>query len=135
MVARPDDVRLADLDNAFRVVRADLEPHLITEETIIFPMCRDIAEAFSWPSFHRGPVGRPIEIVLHDHDHAIDALADLAWIGDDLRRRPSALWNETVAEVVAAIRRLDLDIHRHFDEEHELLFPETLRLAEELRLV
>jgi len=117
---RPDDGRLAAADQAFESFRAEMEAHLETEERVLFPLCRDLVEAFSWPSFHTGPIEGPLDALRHDHDQMTTLLAEVAAIcdpGSDTAR---------LAEEVAG------DLALHLSEENDLLFPEVLRLADEL---
>lgn len=51
---------LARFTEVFGELRGEMEPHLLVEETVLFPMCRDIVDASSWPSFHSGPIEEPI---------------------------------------------------------------------------
>lgn len=129
---RPGDQRLTQLDTAFASLRADMEPHLASEEAVLFPVCRDLANAFSWPSFHSGPVVLPIELLRHDHDRADSLLDELTRIIDDDRSAESPMERPDEAELVAAIRSLDVDLRRHLAEENDLLFPRVLSLSAEL---
>jgi regulator of cell morphogenesis and NO signaling len=117
---RPDDRRLVALAAAFAEFRSELEPHLEAEEATLFPLCRDLADAFSWPSFHTGPIVHPIEVLEHDHDQIdglLSAVAQLA-AGDDSTAPP--------------IARLEGEFRQHLREENELLFPEAVRLYDEV---
>jgi regulator of cell morphogenesis and NO signaling len=134
--ARHDDpthaglVRLAD---GLTELRGDLEPHILSEETTLFPLCRDIADAFSWPSFHTGPIVDPIQALRHDHADANRLLDDLlALVADEGQAGEAGQVGAGHAELVAAINDLDSDLRRHLDEENELLFPRVLALAAEL---
>lgn len=122
--SRPHDAGLAEVEEAYGRFRAELELHLDSEESQLFPLCRDLADAFSWPSFHVGAIENPIEGLRHDHDHTAVLLADLA-----------AAVNVVDGEEVlfAAIRSLDLDLRQHLTEETDLLFPAVLKVAAELK--
>lgn len=134
---RPDDDRLAELAGTFADLRADMEPHLVSEETILFPLCRDLIDAFSWPSFHSGPVSNPIDTLRHDHDHAgslldeLDGLMATAADGSGIAAGTSS-GDPRDAELFDAIRSLAGDLRRHLTEEDSLLFPRVLELASEL---
>jgi regulator of cell morphogenesis and NO signaling len=117
---RPDDPRLVALAAAFAEFRSELEPHLESEEATLFPLCRDLADAFSWPSFHTGPIVHPIQALEHDHDHIDGLLSEVTRLtaGDDA--------------LVPSIARLESEFTQHLREENELLFPEAVRLHDEL---
>ncbi len=131
--ADPDDERCRNIESIFTDLREELEPHLASEEAVLFPLCIEIADAFSSPSFHTGPVDRPIERLLHDHLQADSIL-------DDLVAGTSAAWpdgpddddSDAVATLLDAVAALEVDLRLHLSEEEELLFPMVRRLAEEL---
>jgi len=127
----PDDVRLVELCAAFTELRDEMEPHLEMEEAILFPICRDLANAFSWPSFHVGPVTKPIALLQHDHDHADQLLLSMSEITDTY---PGPL-DAGVQETFMVLRAIEDDLRQHLREENEALFPSTLRLAEELQAI
>jgi regulator of cell morphogenesis and NO signaling len=117
---RPDDHRLVALAAAFAEFRSELEPHLASEEATLFPLCRDLADAFSWPSFHTGPIVHPIQVLEHDHDHIDGLLSEVTRLaaGDDV--------------LTPLITELESEFTQHLREENELLFPEAVRLHDEL---
>lgn len=127
----PRDERLLDLRAAFTELRDEMEPHLAMEEAILFPICRDLANAFSWPSFHIGPVTKPIALLQHDHDHADRLLADMSVVTDT---HPGPV-DTGVQSVFTELGAIEYDLRQHLREENEVLFPATLRLAEELQAV
>ena len=104
-----------------------LEQHLVTEELLLFPLCRDLLDAFSWPSFHVGPLDPSLDHVHHDHhelDAQLDAVADAVTQvgGPDGAEHPA----------LAVLEELRADLERHLHEEETLLLPAARRLAEEL---
>lgn len=117
---RPDDAALAAAEAAFTALRSEAEAHLDAEEHVLFPLCRDLAEAFSWPSFHTGPIADPVGTLRHDHEHMTQLLAEVTAICE-----PGSELAELAHEVAA-------DLERHLSEEDDLLFPAALRLADEL---
>jgi len=123
----PGDQRLVELRGTFGELRDDLEPHLEMEESVVFPICRDLADALSWPSFHVGPVGDPIRILRHDHDVADRILGRILAITGTFTE-PG---DEALVPTLNAIDRLAADLAQHLREENEVLFPAMVRLAEE----
>jgi regulator of cell morphogenesis and NO signaling len=118
------DVEL--LGEAFARLRADMEPHLLTEERVLFPACRDVAAAFSWPSFHIGSLLPPIDVLRHEHDHAMEVVDELDEVVDRIEADDDAPVD------LAAVRAVTGDLRRHLAEETDVLFPKVLQLAEEL---
>ena len=62
----------------FTALRDDLEPHLMKEERVLFPMIRELADATTAPTFHCGSVANPIRMMLLEHDRAGELLANCA---------------------------------------------------------
>jgi regulator of cell morphogenesis and NO signaling len=127
----PSDDRLLELSEAFTRLRDEMGPHLAMEEAILFPICRDLANAFSWPSFHVGPVTKPIALLQHDHDDADRLLATMSMIIDNYPGPVDA----GVQAAFTSLGGLEDDLRQHLREENEALFPSTLRLAEELQAI
>lgn len=121
---------LARFDEAFRELREEMEPHLLIEETVLFPMCRDIVDASSWPSFHSGPIEEPIKGLRHDHRHATELASELERLLDRVDVGPMVADGDSDLDaIVAAVHHLTEDLHRHLVEENEMLFPKVLELA------
>ena len=113
----PGDQQLLELSEAFGRLRDEMEPHLAMEEAILFPIRRDLANAFSWPSFHVGPVTKPIALLQHDHDDADGLLATMSLIIDNFRGPVDA----TIQAAFIALGGLDDDLRQHLREENEAL--------------
>jgi len=121
---------LARLDEVFSELRRDMEPHLLVEETVLFPMCHDIVDASSWPSFHCGPIEEPIKMLRHDHLHADELVGELERIlARDGGAAVAAAGDPGLEAIVTAVQLLDEDLRRHLVEENEMLFPKVVELA------
>jgi len=111
---RPD---LAELRDTFVVLRSELEEHIATEETQLFPLVT---------------IGGPYDaeqVAALEHDHewagaALTKLRDLSG-GYDL---DGALCN-THRATLDGLRELELDLHQHIHEENNVLFPRALATA------
>ena len=66
---------LHDVGECFADLRAELEPHLLKEERVLFPMIRELAGATSPPAFHCGTIRNPISVMMREHDQAGELLA------------------------------------------------------------
>ena len=55
---------LATIAEVFAELRADLEPHLMKEERVLFPMIRELAIAQEPPTFHCGSVANPVTVMM-----------------------------------------------------------------------
>ncbi|HVW32017.1 MAG TPA: iron-sulfur cluster repair di-iron protein [Acidimicrobiia bacterium] len=118
---------LADVRTLVCDLRADLIPHLMKEERVLFPAIHDLAGGPR--PFPFGPLSNPIRMMLLEHDRAGDLLAALR----------AATGNYTVpADGCASYRSLyerlealEADTHVHIHKENHTLFPAALRLAGE----
>ena len=50
---------LVEIASCFAQVRADLEPHMLKEERMLFPMIRELANSTGVPAFHCGSPAHP----------------------------------------------------------------------------
>lgn len=66
---------LAPLAALVRELRAELEPHLMKEEQVLFPFARLLDGADSLPQFHCGSIRNPIGAMLVEHDRTDELLA------------------------------------------------------------
>ena len=108
---------LAELRDTFVALRSELEEHITTEETQLFPLVR------SGGPYDVDQVGA----LEHDHEWAGSALAKLRDLSDgyDLDH---ALCN-THRATLEGLRELELELHQHIHEENNVLFPRALATA------
>jgi regulator of cell morphogenesis and NO signaling len=111
-------------------LRADLEPHLLKEERVLFPMIRELAAAARMPAFHSGSLRNPISVMRVEHDRVGELFARL-------RARTGGY--RTPADGCASYRalfeglaELEADTHLHVHKENNLLFPAVLALESRL---
>ena len=115
---------LGGVRSVFAELRADLEPHLMKEEQILFPMIRELAEATGAPTFHCGSLANPIRVMLAEHDTAGDLLARIRTltggyaVPDDGCASYQALY--------VGLAELEADTHLHVHKENNVLFPAVL---------
>ena len=70
-------LELVEIASCFAEVRADLEPHMLKEERMLFPMIRELATSTGVPTFHCGSLRNPISVMLSEHDAVGDQLVRL----------------------------------------------------------
>ncbi len=112
---------LRNLKRGFDQFRAELEPHLRSEEELLFPACATLER-------QGRPVGEAL-LAAHERDHVTvdDGLRALRVLADDYDpRRAICSTHGTLLDALAAF---ELDLRRHVDEENDLLFPQVRRLA------
>lgn len=113
---------LADL----KELRDDLEPHLVKEERVLFPMIRELATATGPVSFHCGSLRNPISVMLVEHDRAGALLAQL-------RRRTGGYTSPedgcgSYRALYQGLSELEVDTHLHVHKENNALFPAVVEL-------
>lgn len=112
---------LRDLRQGFEQFRAQLEPHLHSEEELLFPACAAL-ERQGWPVEER-------LLAAHERDHLVvsDGLTSLRILaGDYDSHRAVCSVHGTLLQALAAF---ELDLRQHIDEENNLLFPHVRRMG------
>ena len=120
---------LVDVADCFARIRADLEPHMLKEERVLFPMIRELAGSSGLPSFHCGSLRNPISVMLSEHDAVGDLLAQLRRLTDGYT--PPADGCATYAACYTAMGEIEADTHLHIHKENNVLFPLVVRLEAE----
>ena len=120
---------LVDVAACFAQIRADLEPHMLKEERVLFPMIRELAASTGLPSFHCGSLRNPIAVMLGEHDAVGDLLATLRRLTDGYT--PPADGCATYAACYTAMAEIEADTHLHIHKENNVLFPLVVRLEAE----
>ncbi len=127
---------LAAVARCYEAVRADLAPHLLKEERVLFPMITELAAALrssdvtTAPSFHCGTLRNPISVMLREHDAVGALLGELRVLTNQF-----TVPSDGCASYVACyggLAELEADTHMHIHKENNLLFPMVVRLEQEL---
>ncbi len=114
---------LADLKQVFALLRADLEPHLMKEERVLFPMIRQIESGTGVEELHCGTQG-PINVMRMEHQRA-EALQDkLRKITNNFATPEDGC--KTYRLLMETLENLDADLNVHLYKENEILFPRVL---------
>lgn len=116
---------LRRLQAGFRELRAELEPHLASEEDILFPACRELELG-----------GKPVDEALltaHEREHATagDALRALRVLANDYD--PATALCSTHRALLDELAVFERDLHRHVHEENNILMPRVRALSSENR--
>lgn len=117
---------LRDVQRTFAILRAELEPHMMKEERILFPAIRAIERAAAPLAFPFGSVGNPVRMMRHEHDDAGQCLADLRRLTRDYAAPPDACNSYRV--MLDALGNLEFDLHQHIHKENNILFPRALEI-------
>ena len=106
-------------------LRADLEPHLLKEERVLFPMIRELAEATEAPAFHCGTLSNPIGMMLSEHDSVGELLAKLRESAGDYKAPEDGCGSYHA--LYAGLAELEADTHMHVHKENNVLFPAVIK--------
>jgi regulator of cell morphogenesis and NO signaling len=118
--------RLLQVREAFVALKAELEPHMMKEERVLFPIIRQLEAATTTPEFHCGSVANPIRQMEHEHDQAGDALAIIREATDDFV--PPEWACNTYRAMIDTLEKLEADMHQHIHKENNVLFPKAIEL-------
>jgi regulator of cell morphogenesis and NO signaling len=120
---------LEEIASCFAHVRAELGPHMIKEELVLFPMIRELANSTGVPAFHRGSLRSPIAAMLREHDAVGDLLAQLRRRTEGYASPPDGC--ATYVACFSAMAGIEADTHLHIHKENNVLFPLVGRLEAE----
>jgi regulator of cell morphogenesis and NO signaling len=114
-----------ELRHCFDEVRADLIPHLMKEERILFPYIIALeSEPANPPHSCFGSIANPIRMMEIEHDHVKALLARQRKLSSNY----AATSNAQTDALYAALLTLDNDLQQHIQMEDDVLFPHALRL-------
>ena len=121
---------LIEIARTFVALRADLEPHLIKEERVLFPMIRELDTADESASFHCGTLGNPIAVMSSEHDQAGELLARLRSLSDGYTVPDDGC--ASYQALYSGLAALEADTHLHIHKENNLLFPRAIAAEQQL---
>jgi regulator of cell morphogenesis and NO signaling len=123
----PTHPELAELYDVFMAFKQELETHMMKEERILFPLCRQLDSAADGPapSFHCGSVANPISVMIHEHDDAGRALQRMRELTNDFTAPPDAC--NTFRAYLDSLHQIEQDMHQHVHKENNILFPKAVR--------
>jgi regulator of cell morphogenesis and NO signaling len=123
----PELIEVRDLVAA---IRAELEPHMLKEERVLFPMIRELAQASRLPTFHCGSVRNPIAMMIIEHEEVGEMFARLRAHGGGYVVQSDGC--RSYAALFAALAQLEDDTHLHVHKENNVLFPAVERVEARL---
>jgi regulator of cell morphogenesis and NO signaling len=113
---------------------ADLVPHMVKEERILFPyilaMTRAAANGQGAPFAPFTTVNNPIRMMMMEHDTAGEILRELRELTSDYKVPPDACISYQT--LYQALENFEKDLHQHIHLENNLLFPKALELENSL---
>lgn len=113
---------LNSLQTVLASLRADLEPHLMKEERVLFPLIRQLAE--DPLAMKMGAAEGPIRVMRHEHDEAGELLRQMRSLANDYVAPEDGC--QSFELLYAELKQLEEDTHLHIHKENNILFPATL---------
>lgn len=108
---------LADI----KELRDDLEPHLAKEETVLFPILRQLSETDAAPS---AAPSRPIAVMTAEHETTGALLERIRTRTNGFTVPPDAC--TSYRQLYTGLADLEADTHLHVHKENNVLFPAVL---------
>lgn len=120
---------LAKVRDIFLTFKADLEQHMLKEERILFPLCRELESSTGKPDFHCGSIANPIAVMIAEHDSAGHDLSIMRELTNGYTPPEGAC--NTYRAMLSALAELEADMHQHVHKENNILFPKATRFEED----
>jgi regulator of cell morphogenesis and NO signaling len=127
----PRHPELARIAGAFGELAADLEPHMLREERVLFPYIRALEEPGAPPTPPFMTVRNPVRMMMAEHDHAAKLLAELHDATGGFSAPADAC--TSYRALYAALAELHLDLLKHVSLENNVLFPRAIAVEESRR--
>jgi regulator of cell morphogenesis and NO signaling len=121
---------LGQLRSLLRSLSAELEPHMMKEEHVLFPFVMGMEDAVRngrpvpLPPF--GTVANPVRMMMMEHETAGAILKEMRVISGDYKTPPDACISyQTLYQALDAFER---DLHQHIHLENNILFPRAVEM-------
>lgn len=126
VASRHGDARpaLIEVSRVFALLKSEMDEHMIKEERVLFPLCRQLDTADALPAMHCG-VRNPIQVMIAEHEHAGSALQQIRSATDNYALPADAC--NTYRATFDSLQQLERDLHEHVHKENNILFPKAAR--------
>jgi regulator of cell morphogenesis and NO signaling len=119
---------LFGIQNQFGKLRADLEPHMLKEESVLFPYIIRMEEAAvgnqALPAPPFGTVRNPVRVMIAEHDAAGYILGRIREASSDYTVPADGCISYKTLYI--ALAELEVDLHQHLHLENNILFPRAV---------
>jgi len=121
---------LFQIQDQFGKLRGELEPHMLKEESVLFPYIVRLEEAalanqtLPPPPFRT--VQNPVRVMMAEHDAAGYILARMREASSDYAVPPDGCISYKT--LYNALTVFEVDLHEHIHSENNILFPRALEL-------
>ena len=121
---------LKEIAHVFGDLKAELEPHMMKEEQILFPLIRLLDSSTTLPEVHCGSVRNPIRAMFYEHDLAGQALRKLRELTNSYTPPDHAC--NTYRALFGELELLEKDTHIHIHKENHVLFVKAQEIERRL---
>ena len=123
---------LAEVVSLIGELTADLLPHMLKEEQVLFPYVDQLEDAAAGrraaPTPFFGTVKNPVRMMMIEHDRVGELLASLRAVSDDYTAPESACFS--YRELYRRLAELELRTHEHIHVENNIYFPGAVALED-----
>lgn len=127
-------VELFDIQTVFRALADELAVHMRKEETVLFPYIKTLAAEVSGklsvaePNFKT--VKNPVRMMMREHDAAGNFLRQMREISNDYALHEDVC--PSFRALYYGFEELEKDLHQHIHLENNVLFPQAIKLEQEI---
>lgn len=122
---------VVEIHNLFQALANELEPHMMKEEHVLFPLIQQISQAVKQQSGPVGmPVGGPIQQMELEHDRAGNLIKEIRQLSHDFTLPADAC--NTFEATYKKLVEFEADLFQHIHLENNILFPQVIELQEKL---
>jgi regulator of cell morphogenesis and NO signaling len=121
---------LTTVRELFGELRADLEPHLMKEEQVLFPIIKVLETSGGNADFHCGSVLNPIRVMQAEHEQALTLLERIRATTRNFKMPEDGC--ESYRLLLTGLDELEMDTRLHIQKENEILFPQVLAYEENM---
>ncbi len=122
------------LQKSFATLCSDLTAHMKKEENVLFPFIKHLEMSeknnLSSPQPPFGTVKNPVRMMMIEHDTAEDILRKMREITRDYALPEGAC--PSFQALYFGLQELEKDLHRHIHLENNVLFPQAVKLEQEV---
>jgi len=114
----------------FGELRADLEPHLMKEEQVLFPIIKVLETSGGNADFHCGSVLNPIRVMQGEHEQALTLFEKIRATTRNFNMPEDGC--QSYRLLLTGLDELEMDTRLHIQKENEILFPQVLAYEEDM---
>lgn len=131
----PNHAELADVEQLVHQLAADLFPHMLKEEQVLFPYIAAIEEAAMVgkepPIPFFATARNPVRMMMLEHETAGGMLVEIRTLTANFTLPPEAC--TSFHALYANLQAIEADLHRHIHLENNILFPRAISVEDGAR--